>query len=128
MSEFRLFRKMDMLLILLMAAAIISLFAASHVRGMAAIQRPHLEILVGNETYGVYDLQEEQTIPINDTNVCEIRDGNVQMIQAKCPDQTCVHMRPINEQGGTIVCLPNHVVLRVIDADSAEREVDSIAG
>ena len=128
MSEFRLFRKMDMLLILLMAAAIISLFAVSHVRGMAAIQRPHLEILVGNETYGVYDLQEEQTIPINDTNVCEIRDGNVRMIQAKCPDQTCVHMRPINEQGGTIVCLPNHVVLRVIDAASAEREVDSIAG
>ena len=128
MSEFRLFRKMDLLLFVLMAAAVVSLFAVSHVRGMAAIQRPHLEILVGNETYGVYDLQEEQTIPINDTTVCEIRDRNVQMIQAKCPDQTCVHMRPINEQGGTIVCLPNHVVLRVIDAASAEREVDSIAG
>ena len=34
-----------------------------------------LRITVDNEVYGEYPLDQDQTIAINDTNICEIRDG-----------------------------------------------------
>ena len=49
------------------------------------------------------------------------------MIEADCPDQICVHSVPITAKGGSIVCLPNHIVLRVTNIDDGEREVDTIA-
>ena len=91
------------------------------------MQQPHLEILTGSRVYGVYDLGKDQTIRIGETNTCEIRNGAVQMTEADCPDQVCVHSVPITEKGGSIVCLPNHIVLHIIDVDFSEREVDSIA-
>ena len=57
----------------------------------------------------------------------EIRNGEVCMIEADCPDQICVHTRAIDAHGGSIVCLPNQVILRVVDEDTQGREVDSVA-
>ena len=54
---------------------------------------------------------EDQIIKINDTNVCEIKDGCVRMSWADCPDQLCIHQRAIDENGGMIVCLPNRIVI-----------------
>ena len=58
-----------------------------------------VRITVGGEEYGTYSLSEDQIIEINDTNVCEIKDGEVNMIQADCPDQLCIHQGPIHIQG-----------------------------
>ena len=101
--------------------------AAGAIRADKAFSRPHLEILQGNTVVGMYDLAEDAQIPIGDTCVCEIRDGEVRMTEADCPDQICVHSRAIDETGGSIVCLPNHIVLRIADADDSGREVDTIA-
>ncbi len=91
--------------------------------------RPMLEILVQNERFGVYSLQEDQVIEINDTNRCEISNGTVTMIWADCPDELCMHQTAIDANGGYIICLPNQVVLHIIDADSSgENQVDSVAG
>ena len=45
------------------------------------------------------------------TNVCEIKDGQARMISAQCPDHLCMKQKAIDEKGGTIVCLPNKVVI-----------------
>ncbi len=34
------------------------------------------------------------------------------MIEATCPDHLCIKQHSINEQGGTIVCLPNKIVIK----------------
>ena len=80
-----------------------------------------VRITVGGEEYGTYSLSEDQTIEINDTNVCEIKDGEVNMIQADCPDQLCIHQGPIHIQGETIVCLPNRVVVEITGNDKDEQ-------
>ena len=80
-----------------------------------------VRITVGGEEYGTYSLSEDQTIEINDTNVCEIKDGEVNMIQAGCPDQLCIHQGPIHIQGETIVCLPNRVVVEITGNDKDEQ-------
>ena len=70
-----------------------------------------VRITVDGEEYGTYSLSEDQVIEINDTNVCEIRDGKVRMTEANCPDQLCIHQRAVDESGGTIICLPNRIVI-----------------
>ena len=120
-------KKADILLFLIPGMAALCFLILSGMRNGQTAVHPQLEILTGNKVFGVYDLAEDQTIRIGDTNVCEIRDGEVRMTEADCPDQICVHSVPITGEGGSIVCLPNHIVLRVTDADHAKREVDSIA-
>lgn len=70
-----------------------------------------IRITVDGEEYGVYSLAQDQTISIGSTNVCEIKDGQVKMIQADCPDGLCLRQRAIGPNGGVIVCLPNKVVI-----------------
>lgn len=88
-----------------------------------------LRISIDGETYGVYSLDEEQEIRIGETNVCRIQDGKVKMIAADCPDQICVHTAAIASDGGTIVCLPNRVVLEIQSEEAGQsgEQIDSIS-
>lgn len=75
-----------------------------------------IRITVDGKEYGTYSLEKDQTIKINDTNVCEIKDGQARMISAQmigalCRDHLCMKQKAIDEKGGTIVCLPNKVVI-----------------
>ena len=83
--------------------------------GITALMRkgehPTIRITVDGEEYGTYSLAKNQTIKINNTNVCEIKDGQARMISAECPDHLCMKQKAIDEKGGTIVCLPNKVVI-----------------
>lgn len=89
-----------------------------------------LKVTVDGKEYGIYDLREDQEIEIGDTNICRIEDGVVRMVQAKCPDQLCIHQKAIDKRGGTIVCLPNRVVLEITGAVRSHNEdaqPDSVA-
>lgn len=70
-----------------------------------------IRITVNGKEYGTYSLSEDQVIKIGDTNVCEIKDGKARMTEADCPDHLCLRQRAIGESGGTIICLPNKVVI-----------------
>ena len=89
-----------------------------------------IRITVDGEEYGTYSLSRDQTIKINDTNVCEIKDGKVRMNSAECPDHLCMKQKAIDEKGGTIVCLPNKVVIegeKSSDSDSSdELSIDAV--
>ena len=76
-------------------------------------------ITIDGKVYGEYPLQEERTVDIEGKNVLVISDGKADMTDADCPDQICVHSVPITANGGSIVCLPNRVVLKIINADSS---------
>ena len=84
-----------------------------------------VRITVNGEEYGTYSLAENQKISINDTNVCEIKDGKVKMIEADCPDHLCMKQPAVGSSGGTIVCLPNKVVIE--GEKAADSETDSCA-
>ena len=79
-----------------------------------------IRITVDGEEYGTYSLAKNQTIKINNTNVCEIKDGQARMISAECPDHLCMKQKAVGSAGGTIVCLPNKVVIEGEKADNAE--------
>lgn len=70
-----------------------------------------IRITVNGEEYGTYSLGKDQVIKINGTNVCEIKNGEVKMTEADCPDHLCMKQKAVDSTGGTIVCLPNKVVI-----------------
>ncbi len=87
-----------------------------------------LEITADGELYGRYPLNEDAVIEINGTNVCEISNGHVSMIEADCADKRCVRMKKISFEGESIICLPNRIVLKITGGASAEEGVDTVAG
>lgn len=112
-------RKADYILIALLAVLSVCLLIIPSVTSVKP-DSPALLIQVNGKEYGEYPLAADREIKINDTNTCQISDGNVTMTYADCPDQICVHERAIDENGGNIVCLPNKVVLSIVNQKEAE--------
>lgn len=81
-------------------------------------------VTVDGEEFGIYSLEEEQEIQINDTNRLVIRNGKADMVSADCPDQICVDQRAISRDLETLICLPNKVIVQITDGEQAE--VDSV--
>lgn len=83
-------------------------------------------VKVNGELEGTYSLAEDQEIEINGgTNKLSIRDGQADMIEADCPDQLCVHQKPISLQNESIICLPNKVVVEIESSENSE--LDAVA-
>lgn len=93
--------------------------------GMYLVRHGHygtIRITVNGEEYGTYSLAKDQVIKIGDTNVCEIKNGKVHMTEADCPDHLCMKQKAVDSTGGTIVCLPNKVVIEGEKGDSSAQE------
>lgn len=84
-----------------------------------------VEISVDGEHFGTYDLTDEQTIEIDDTNRVVIEDGAARMEWADCPDQICVNHRAVSKNGESIICLPNRVVITIVSPE--ESGLDAVA-
>ncbi len=85
-----------------------------------------IQITVNGREYGTYSLGKDQVISINETNVCEIRDGKATMIEANCPDQLCMSQPSITAEGGFIICLPNTVFIEGIPAAGSREDGTAI--
>ena len=75
-----------------------------------------VRITVDGKEYGSYSLAKDQVIDIGSTNVCEIKGGKVKMTKATCPDHLCMKQKAVGNHGGTIVCLPNKIVIEGVKA------------
>ena len=119
----RLLRKTDILLIAILAVIPACMLAFNVVSAVNHTD-VRLVILRDGEIFGTYPLTEDRIIEIGETNICEISGGEVKMTHADCPDQVCVHSPRINRYGGTIVCLPNKVILS-IEGEESDKDPDA---
>ncbi len=53
----------------------------------------------------------------------EIKDGQVRVIDSPCDNKTCVKAGWISRSYQTILCIPNHVVIEIIDNS---KEIDAV--
>jgi len=53
-----------------------------------------------------------------------INDREVEITEASCPDKICVYHNKISKNGETIVCLPNKLVITVVNNE--ENDVDGV--
>lgn len=83
-----------------------------------------VEVTVDGEVIGTYQLNQDQTVQIQDTNILVIKNGKADMTEADCPDKLCVNQKAISKDGETIVCLPNKVIVMILgEQKSAEDAV-----
>jgi hypothetical protein len=97
----------DFILILIIIIAIV-------VSGILVIKKDderNVYIYKNNQLIGVYPLQEDRVIRIDEHNIVEIKNSKVKMLYADCPNHNCVR------QGAgdilPIICLPNKVVVEI---------------
>ena len=106
-------KKKDIILIAAVLAISLISFAA-----IKMTQKDGKEVIVTVEGKEVYktSIKKDQIYQIpeeNGTNVMQIKDGKVTMIEATCPDHYCMRQKAVDEHGGSIICLPNKVVIEV---------------
>lgn len=75
-----------------------------------------------------YDISKNNEYTITTeygTNTIKINNGKVSVIKASCSNQICVHHAPVTTSDEAIICLPNHLVVRI--SNEVKSEVDDIA-
>ena len=71
-------------------------------------------VIIDGKVVATYPLNQDGTFELNDgSNTLTIEDGHAYMSDATCPDQLCVHMGKKSQNGETIVCLPNEVIVEI---------------
>ena len=111
-----LWNKKDLLFIaaILLAAGLAFLFF----RPQPSESLSRAEISVDGETVMELDLSEDQVLTVDGAgggyNRIQVRDGAVSVLEASCPDKVCVHTGTVRYPGETIVCLPNQMIITVI--------------
>ena len=84
-----------------------------------------VKITVNGEVYKEASLKSDkkQVIKINDTNTVVIENGYVYMQDADCKDQLCVKQGKISNEGESIVCLPNKIIVEIEESADLEHAV-----
>lgn len=116
-------KKNDFLLIGVIILLAVAVLGYHYLKGKS--EDAYVVVTVDGKDYGTYDLSVNQTIHIHGTNTLQIKDGKADMIEANCPDQLCVHQKPISKDGESIICLPNRVVVTI--KGGKDRDMDAVA-
>ena len=84
-----------------------------------------IEIKIDGVVKGRYALSEDRELNLNGTSRLVIKDGKADITEADCPDKVCVKQKPISKAGESLVCLPNKIIITVVEGE--ENELDGVA-
>lgn len=120
-------KKADIILIAVVAvvAGILLLFLYASDNNGAYVQ-----IEIDGKVVETLPLDTNQTREIltdgNGKNILTIEDGYAKMTDANCPDGLCKNQKRISRNGESIICLPNKVVVSVVNESDSD-SVDAVA-
>lgn len=108
--------KILLVIILVLALGIFGMRFAMKDQGQA-----YVTIRIDGEVKATYLLSEDREITTEDgTNLISIKNGQVDMLEASCPDQLCVNQRAVSQNNESIICLPNKVIVQVTSQNEAK--------
>lgn len=111
----------------LLIAAIALIFSASVIAiilGMKKSDSTCVEVVQNNRIICRFDLSQEENrtfrveSPDGGWNDIKIENGEISIIDADCPDKTCVNTRVLRSESIPIVCLPHKLVIRFADKEN----------
>lgn len=76
--------------------------------------------------FNLNEIPEERLIEVpygEHRNLLQIKDHSIRVLEADCPDQTCVRMGALRSSAMPIVCLPHRLVIRFVE----DGELDAVA-
>ncbi len=71
---------------------------------------------ISGKIYGIYDLKSDRTIDLNGPHSevkIDIKNGYVFVSESGCPQKICKKMGKKNKVNDIIVCIPNHLIIRL---------------
>lgn len=133
-------RKADIILLIVLVVIGIAASAALAMSKTEAGKNAKVIIESNGKEYAEYSLYSEETVVVpapkqlsmdapdvkasesadvkyDYYNVVKISGGEVSVTEASCKNQVCVKHGSISHTGETIVCLPNRLVVRIIDPE-----------
>lgn len=111
----------------LFLALVIASFAGIFFTREAVSRNADVVIEVAGHPVYTFSLDTDREIPVAGTHgdaVVEVKGGKVRMREARCDNHTCMKQGWITQ--GTIVCLPNRIV--VIVGAGITKKMDAITG
>jgi hypothetical protein len=109
---------------ILLVAVILSVAALGLIFNYIRQKKPAtiVEISIDGTVVNTLDLNKDTEITINGyqngTNHLVIKDGQVWIDDASCPDKVCIHQGKISKNSEAIVCLPNLMIAHIRDAEN----------
>lgn len=111
-------------IILIVSLLIVGIIALVIWHFIYSVDGKYVTIEQRDNLIGIYPLNVDKEIEIEHrgevVNKIVIEDGHCYMEEAECPDHLCIKQGKVNKSGQTIVCLPNRVVVTVVDSDSSD--------
>ncbi len=71
-----------------------------------------VEIYRDGQLIATYPLDQNRAFEVGGVRI-NIFNGHVDVVEADCPDQLCVHARSISTSGSSIICVPNRLVVKI---------------
>lgn len=59
-------------------------------------------------------------------NVVQVKDHKIGIIEADCPDKTCMHMGMTSSSSFPITCLPHKLIIEIKESNTSSDTVDII--
>lgn len=132
MEKYRKKRRHDIILGLLLLIIAATLFAVD-VTGVSGSSRNKTVIVsIDGKKEAEYPLKEDGVYLLEGshlgTNKLVIKDEKAYIEEASCPDKQCMKQGKISKAGEMLVCLPNRVVIKIVDANEEEPVIDGVSG
>ena len=74
-----------------------------------------VRVYEANRVIAEYPLSVDAEYYIGDGNLVRIEKGEAYMAWADCPDKWCIHQGKICDVGERVTCLPNKIMLEIIE-------------
>ncbi len=114
-EESALIKKSD--IVLLVVVIVLALVTLTYVM---STKKPGAKVQISidgkvEKTFSIDEDYEYQVTTDMGNNLVVIKDGNVAVHKADCPDKVCVNHVPIKNAGETIICLPHKLVVEIVE-------------
>ena len=125
-------RKHDIILglILLSVASILFVMDLTHVSSDTGNKK--VVVSVDGKKIAEYPLKIDATYELSGshlgTNTLVIKSETAYISEASCPDKQCMKQGKISRAGEMLVCLPNRVVVKIVDSKKDEPVIDGVSG
>ena len=122
-------KPLDIAVIVILIFIALGSSAAAFINSHKAYNSKYVEIEVKGKLYKKLPLDNsrDERIQIDTdlgSNVIEVVNGKVKIIDADCPDKICIQDGSISKPGDILVCLPHKVVVSVKGQNS---ETDALS-
>nr|WP_315103506.1 NusG domain II-containing protein [uncultured Catonella sp.] len=124
-------RKHDIILGIILLSVASILFVIDLTNASSDTVNKNVVVSVDGKKIAEYPLKKDATYKLSGshlgTNTLVIKSGKAYISEANCPDKQCMKQGKIERAGEMLVCLPNRVVIKIVD-DEKEPVIDGVSG